>query len=257
MARADGRPAAAIDCRGARSADGLDLLAGPAPSSLCHAAETAAVSVLVGRNCHRAGGTGPGVLAGWPVPRPVALRQRSRSCGTSSKPACWGCWPWPWACRFTTGWTRSRARCWCFIRSCWSGLLGMPRLLFRAWKDNQNSRLKSGVALRVLILGAGQAGEALVRDLRRSGAYQPVGLLDDAAGLRGTKLQGVPVLGRRWTSPVIAPGNRRQAARDRHAVAGRGDACSAWWPSAKARACLSAPCRAWTTCWRGVRCPAN
>lgn len=75
------------------------------------------------------------------------------------------------------------------------GLLGMPRLLFRAWKDNQNSDLKSGVALRVLILGAGRAGEALVRDLRRSGAYQPVGLLDDAARLHGTKLHGVPVLG--------------------------------------------------------------
>lgn len=75
------------------------------------------------------------------------------------------------------------------------GLLGMPRLLFRAWKDNQNSELKSGVAIRVLILGAGRAAEALVRDLRRSGAYQPVGLLDDAAKLHGTKLHGVQVLG--------------------------------------------------------------
>lgn len=75
------------------------------------------------------------------------------------------------------------------------GLLGMPRLLFRAWKDNQNSDLKNGIALRVLILGAGRAAEALVRDLRRSGAYQPVGLLDDAAKLHGTKLHDVPVLG--------------------------------------------------------------
>lgn len=75
------------------------------------------------------------------------------------------------------------------------GLLGMPRLLFRAWKDNQNSDLKNGVAIRVLILGAGRAAEALVRDLRRSGAYQPVGLLDDAAKLHGTKLHDVPVLG--------------------------------------------------------------
>ena len=66
------------------------------------------------------------------------------------------------------------------------GLLGMPRLLFRAWKDNQNSEAKDGAALRVLILGAGRAAEALVRDLRRSGAYQPVGLLDDAVKLHGT-----------------------------------------------------------------------
>ncbi|MEO6517807.1 MAG: nucleoside-diphosphate sugar epimerase/dehydratase [Pseudoxanthomonas sp.] len=85
-----------------------------------------------------------------------------------------------------------------------AGLLGMPRLLFRAWKDNQNSDLKSGVALRVLILGAGRAGEALVRDLRRSGAYQPVGLLDDAARLNGTKLHGVPVLGRLDDAAAIA-----------------------------------------------------
>ena len=84
------------------------------------------------------------------------------------------------------------------------GLLGMPRLLFRAWKDNQNSELKNGVALRVLILGAGRAAEALVRDLRRSGAYQPVGLLDDAVRLHGTKLHDVPVLGNLADAVTVA-----------------------------------------------------
>lgn len=75
------------------------------------------------------------------------------------------------------------------------GMLGAPRLLYRAWKD---SRLDSSgrSSVRILILGAGHAGEALVRDLRRSGTYQPVGFLDDALRLRGTKVQGVPVLGR-------------------------------------------------------------
>ena len=76
-----------------------------------------------------------------------------------------------------------------------TALLGLPRLLYRVWKDQQLGR--SGQAgLRVLILGAGQAGEALVRDLRRAGAYTPVGFVDDAASLRGSQLQGVPVLGR-------------------------------------------------------------
>lgn len=84
------------------------------------------------------------------------------------------------------------------------GLLGMPRLLYRAWKDNQNSEIKNGVALRVLILGAGRAAEALVRDLRRSGAYQPVGLLDDAARLHGTKLHDVPVLGNLTDAVTVA-----------------------------------------------------
>ena len=74
-------------------------------------------------------------------------------------------------------------------------LLGAPRLIFRAWKDQRLLR-SDDTAERVLILGAGQAGEALVRDLRRIGRYQPIGFLDDAAALRGTRLQGLPILGR-------------------------------------------------------------
>ncbi|MCY7312663.1 MAG: polysaccharide biosynthesis protein, partial [Pseudoxanthomonas sp.] len=91
-----------------------------------------------------------------------------------------------------------------------AGLLGMPRLMYRAWKDNQNTDMKAGSAMRVLILGAGRASEALVRDLRRSGAYQPVGLLDDSARLQGTKLHGVQVLGRLSDAQLIA---RETAAR--------------------------------------------
>ena len=75
-----------------------------------------------------------------------------------------------------------------------SALLGMPRLLYRSWKDT--TRKRSGQAtVRVLILGAGTAGETLVRDLRRVGTYQPVGFLDDATSLRGSELHGLPVLG--------------------------------------------------------------
>jgi FlaA1/EpsC-like NDP-sugar epimerase len=74
-------------------------------------------------------------------------------------------------------------------------LLGAPRLLYRAWKDSRvEGRGREG-NVRTLILGAGRAGEALVRDLRRVGNYQPVGFLDDASVLRGSKVQGVPVLG--------------------------------------------------------------
>ena len=75
-----------------------------------------------------------------------------------------------------------------------SALLGAPRLLYRAWKDYQALQSDS-TARRVLILGAGQAAEALVRDLRRSGDFEPVGLLDDAPHLQGAKLQGLPILG--------------------------------------------------------------
>jgi FlaA1/EpsC-like NDP-sugar epimerase len=85
-----------------------------------------------------------------------------------------------------------------------TALLGMPRLLYRTWKDQGMARTDKA-AIRVLILGAGQAGETLVRDLRRAGAYQPVGFLDDAAKLRGSHLQGVPVLGRINEVARIAP----------------------------------------------------
>jgi FlaA1/EpsC-like NDP-sugar epimerase len=85
-----------------------------------------------------------------------------------------------------------------------SALVGMPRLLYRAWKDHGLARTDKA-AMRVLILGAGQAGEALVRDLRRAGAYQPVGFVDDAAKLRGSHLQGLPVLGRIDELERIAP----------------------------------------------------
>ncbi|MBB3343269.1 nucleoside-diphosphate sugar epimerase/dehydratase [Luteimonas sp. RC10] len=85
-----------------------------------------------------------------------------------------------------------------------AALLGMPRLLYRAWKDHGSVRLDQ-TATRVLILGAGQAGETLVRDLRRTGAYDPVGFLDDAPKLRGSQLQGVPVLGRVEDVERIAP----------------------------------------------------
>ena len=83
-------------------------------------------------------------------------------------------------------------------------MLGAPRLLYRSWKDH--GRINSDKsAVRVLILGAGRAGEALVRDLRRTGAYQPVGFLDDASKLRGSHLHGVPVLGRIDDVMRIAP----------------------------------------------------
>jgi FlaA1/EpsC-like NDP-sugar epimerase len=74
-------------------------------------------------------------------------------------------------------------------------LLGAPRLAYRAWKDSRIEARGHSSNVRTLILGAGRAGEALVRDLRRVGTYQPVGFLDDAAVLRGSKVQGVPVLG--------------------------------------------------------------
>ena len=74
-------------------------------------------------------------------------------------------------------------------------LLGGPRLLYRAWKDGLTAVDPEHAENRVLILGAGRAGEALVRDMIRDRRYQPVGFLDDDVRLRGAKVHGIPVLG--------------------------------------------------------------
>src|ERR1700753_3133490 len=74
-------------------------------------------------------------------------------------------------------------------------LLGARRLLYRYWKDTRFDLMRGQPAQRVLVLGAGRAGEALLRDLARENRYRPVGLLDDNAALRGAKVHGVPVLG--------------------------------------------------------------
>ncbi|HEX7370871.1 MAG TPA: nucleoside-diphosphate sugar epimerase/dehydratase [Rhodanobacteraceae bacterium] len=74
-------------------------------------------------------------------------------------------------------------------------LLGAPRLAYRYWKDSQLDLFHARHSRRVLVIGAGRAGEALVRDLRRDTRYVPAGFADDDESLRGSKLQGVPVLG--------------------------------------------------------------
>ena len=83
-------------------------------------------------------------------------------------------------------------------------LLGAPRLLYRYWKDSRLDFSARAPSQRVLVLGAGKAGEALVRDLRRENRYLPVGFLDDKHSLRGSRVHGVPVLGALDQLPALA-----------------------------------------------------
>jgi FlaA1/EpsC-like NDP-sugar epimerase len=48
---------------------------------------------------------------------------------------------------------------------------------------------------RVLIWGAGDAGDMIVREMRRAGGYHPVGFIDDNPFKVGRTIQGVTVLG--------------------------------------------------------------
>jgi FlaA1/EpsC-like NDP-sugar epimerase len=58
---------------------------------------------------------------------------------------------------------------------------------------------------RLLIIGAGDAGETLVRDIRASAdnEYQPIGFIDDDATKAGHRIHDVPVLGTRQDLPRI------------------------------------------------------
>jgi len=75
-----------------------------------------------------------------------------------------------------------------------TALLGGSRLAVRWSKDH---RLYSESAKRVLIVGAGRAGEMLVRDLLRTRdeSHEPVGFVDDSVQKRGREIHGVRVLG--------------------------------------------------------------
>lgn len=83
-------------------------------------------------------------------------------------------------------------------------LLGLPRLAWRYWKDSRLDLFESPSRKRVLILGANPAAEALARDIKRTRRYRVVGFLDDDPALRGSRVHGVPVLGRLERLPEIA-----------------------------------------------------
>jgi len=83
-------------------------------------------------------------------------------------------------------------------------LLGSPRMAYRYWKDSRFDLTSRVPAKRVLVLGAGRAGEALLRELARENRYRPIGLLDDNPSLRGARLHGVPVLGTIERLPQLA-----------------------------------------------------
>jgi FlaA1/EpsC-like NDP-sugar epimerase len=78
------------------------------------------------------------------------------------------------------------------------GLLGGPRIIYRLLKDRQVfNQGGEGTRQQVLIVGAGEAAEMLVRDLLRhlQSAYEPVAIVDDNVNKHGREIQGVRVHG--------------------------------------------------------------
>jgi FlaA1/EpsC-like NDP-sugar epimerase len=75
-------------------------------------------------------------------------------------------------------------------------IMGGSRFAYRAWRDGQLWQAHNFGGKPVLVLGAGDAASLLLRDLGTSNEWRAVGLLDDAAHMRGRQIQGVTVLGK-------------------------------------------------------------
>lgn len=104
-----------------------------------------------------------------------------------------------------------------FLLSQWPKLAGFPRSVLiidflltvtgvggirlskRTWQIFFSRMDVSTTAKRALIIGAGDAGEQLLRSLQREKKplYRPIGFIDDAPEKQGILIHGVPVLGPR------------------------------------------------------------
>ena len=73
-------------------------------------------------------------------------------------------------------------------------VLGGVRFGVRAYTERARS---DGAQIHTLIVGAGEAGSAIVRELKQNSGlnYHPVGLVDDDLTKKGVKIHGVKVLG--------------------------------------------------------------
>ena len=94
-------------------------------------------------------------------------------------------------------------------------MLGVPRLVYRIFKDMRLEVHRRRQTQRTVIIGAGISGRMLLPELRRRGNYDIVGFLDDDRRLRNSEILGVPVLGDVASLPRVA----REAAIDMAAIA--------------------------------------
>lgn len=74
-------------------------------------------------------------------------------------------------------------------------LLFAGRFCVRHLWDKRQKKSKGKDVQRVFIIGAGRAGESLIRELKRLPNYLPVGIVDDSLNKQGLDVHGVRVLG--------------------------------------------------------------
>jgi len=81
----------------------------------------------------------------------------------------------------------------------------MPRLSVRAWTIYERRAQQSLTMQRVLIIGAGDAGTMIAREMQQTIRLRmmPVGFIDDNPAKQGMRIHSIPVLGRREDIPAL------------------------------------------------------
>jgi FlaA1/EpsC-like NDP-sugar epimerase len=74
-------------------------------------------------------------------------------------------------------------------------IMGGSRFAYRLWKEHKLYGRYLGTGKPVLVIGAGDAAIALLKDLMRSADWRVVGILDDKKSMLGLELSGVKVIG--------------------------------------------------------------
>ncbi len=77
-----------------------------------------------------------------------------------------------------------------------SAVLCAGRFFIRSLSDKRQEPAANQKATRVIVVGAGQAGQSLIRDLKRNANYKIIGLVDDDSNKLGLEVHGILVLGK-------------------------------------------------------------
>jgi FlaA1/EpsC-like NDP-sugar epimerase len=88
-------------------------------------------------------------------------------------------------------------------------LIGGVRLAIRYWKDTHSLLSRTGEGQRVLIVGAGDAGEMILREIQKTTnfKYWPIGFVDDNPNKKGVFIHHLPVMGDCESIPEIVANN--------------------------------------------------
>lgn len=74
-------------------------------------------------------------------------------------------------------------------------MMGAGRFFYRAWRDGLLSIWNNTERTNVLVIGAGQEGASLARELASRPEWRVVGFVDDDVSRKGKRLAGLPILG--------------------------------------------------------------